>query len=71
MAENVDPVASERPPQVANESPEDAPEQFRPVVTRREFMAGAGAGLAVGAAVAGGALPQLRSITWSSTLPEL
>jgi aerobic-type carbon monoxide dehydrogenase small subunit (CoxS/CutS family) len=32
----------------------DESEQIRPVVTRREFMAGAGAGLAVGAVVAGG-----------------
>jgi len=34
--------------------PEEGPEQIRPGVTRREFMAGAGAGLAVGAVVAGG-----------------
>src|SRR5690349_4874537 len=33
---------------------DDAEEVVRPVVTRREFMAGAGAGLAVGAVVAGG-----------------
>lgn len=37
------------------EAPEDEPsEELRPVVTRREFMAGAGAGLAVGAVVASG-----------------
>jgi aerobic-type carbon monoxide dehydrogenase small subunit (CoxS/CutS family) len=37
------------------EAPEEEPsEELRPVVTRREFMAGAGAGLAVGAVVAGG-----------------
>jgi aerobic-type carbon monoxide dehydrogenase small subunit (CoxS/CutS family) len=35
-------------------APEEGSEQIRPVVTRREFMAGAGAGLAVGAVVAGG-----------------
>src|SRR5260370_9541255 len=33
---------------------EEGSEQLRPVVTRREFMAGAGAGLAVGAVVVGG-----------------
>jgi aerobic-type carbon monoxide dehydrogenase small subunit (CoxS/CutS family) len=47
MSHNVDPGPSE-------ETPQDGPEQLRPVVTRREFMAGAGAGLAVGAVVAGG-----------------
>src|SRR5260370_19055746 len=35
-------------------TPQEGSEQLRPVVTRREFMAGAGAGLAVGAVVAGG-----------------
>src|SRR4051812_35333461 len=35
-------------------TPEEGSKQIRPVVTRREFMAGAGAGLAVGAVVAGG-----------------
>jgi aerobic-type carbon monoxide dehydrogenase small subunit (CoxS/CutS family) len=44
---NVDPGPEEQ-------SPQDGSEQIRPVVTRREFMAGAGAGLAVGAVVAGG-----------------
>jgi aerobic-type carbon monoxide dehydrogenase small subunit (CoxS/CutS family) len=38
-------------------------EQLRPVVTRREFMAGAGAGLAVGAVVAGGIAVATRSGT--------
>src|SRR5260370_30278867 len=33
---------------------EEGSEQLRPVVPRREFMAGAGAGLAVGAVVVGG-----------------
>jgi aerobic-type carbon monoxide dehydrogenase small subunit (CoxS/CutS family) len=47
MSDNVDPGPSEAAPQ-------DTSEQLRPVVTRREFMAGAGAGLAVGAVVAGG-----------------
>ena len=42
MSDNVDP------------GPSEPSEQLRPVVTRREFMAGAGAGLAVGAVVAGG-----------------
>jgi aerobic-type carbon monoxide dehydrogenase small subunit (CoxS/CutS family) len=47
MSDNVDPSPGEGAPQ-------DGAEQLRPVVTRREFMAGAGAGLAVGAVVAGG-----------------
>src|ERR1700730_953450 len=47
MSENVDPG----PPEV---TPQEDAEQLRPVVTRREFMAGAGPGLAVGAVVAGG-----------------
>jgi aerobic carbon-monoxide dehydrogenase small subunit len=47
MSDNVDPGPSEGTPQ------EDA-ENLRPVVTRREFIAGAGAGVAVGAVVAGG-----------------
>ena len=47
MSDNVDPGPAEGLPQ------EDS-EHLRPVVTRREFMAGAGAGLAVGAVVAGG-----------------
>src|SRR5437879_10041524 len=46
-SQNVDPGPSEQ-------SAQDGSEQLRPVVTRREFMAGAGAGLAVGAVVAGG-----------------
>jgi aerobic-type carbon monoxide dehydrogenase small subunit (CoxS/CutS family) len=54
MAENVDPGLGETP------EPE---EQMRPVVTRREFMAGAGAGLAVGAVVAGGIAVATRSGT--------
>jgi aerobic-type carbon monoxide dehydrogenase small subunit (CoxS/CutS family) len=36
---------------------------MRPVVTRREFMAGAGAGLAIGAVVAGGIAVATRSST--------
>jgi aerobic-type carbon monoxide dehydrogenase small subunit (CoxS/CutS family) len=47
MAENVDPGPAE-------DTPQEGSEHLRPVVTRREFMAGAGAGLAVGAVVAGG-----------------
>jgi aerobic-type carbon monoxide dehydrogenase small subunit (CoxS/CutS family) len=47
MSENVDPGPPEG-------TPREGSEQMRPVVTRREFMAGAGAGLAVGAVVAGG-----------------
>src|SRR5258708_19773830 len=47
MADNVDPGPAEGTPQ-------DGSEQLRPVVTRREFIAGAGAGVAVGAVVAGG-----------------
>src|ERR1051325_9863293 len=46
MADNVDPGPSE--------DTQDGSEHLRPVVTRREFMAGAGGGLAVGAVVAGG-----------------
>src|SRR5215468_3311711 len=46
---------SENPESGSGEAaPTDESEQLRPVVTRREFMAGAGAGLAVGAVVAGG-----------------
>lgn len=53
MGENVDPgPADER---------EESSEQLRPVVTRREFMAGAGAGLAVGAVVVGGIAAATRS----------
>jgi aerobic-type carbon monoxide dehydrogenase small subunit (CoxS/CutS family) len=40
---------------------------MRPVVTRREFMAGAGAGLAVGAVVAGGIAVASRSQTQAPT----
>jgi hypothetical protein len=47
MSDNVDPGPAEGMPQ-------DGSEQLRPVVTRREFIAGAGAGVAVGAVVAGG-----------------
>src|SRR5216117_3122428 len=47
MSDNVDPGPAEGTPQ-------DGSEQLRPVVTRREFIAGAGAGVAVGAVVAGG-----------------
>ncbi len=47
MSDNVDPGPAEATPQ-------DGAEQLRPVVTRREFIAGAGAGVAVGAVVAGG-----------------
>ncbi|HEY1297257.1 MAG TPA: (2Fe-2S)-binding protein [Chloroflexota bacterium] len=53
MADNVDPGAESQ----------DGSEQIRPVVTRREFMAGAGAGLAVGAVVAGGIAVATRSQT--------
>src|SRR6266568_7403511 len=51
MADNVDPGPTEAD---LAETPREGSEQLRPVVTRREFMAGAGAGLAVGAVVAGG-----------------
>jgi aerobic-type carbon monoxide dehydrogenase small subunit (CoxS/CutS family) len=47
MSDNVDPGP-------AGAGPQTESEQFRPVVTRREFIAGAGTGLAVGAVVAGG-----------------
>jgi aerobic-type carbon monoxide dehydrogenase small subunit (CoxS/CutS family) len=47
MSDNVDPGPAEAAPQ-------EGSEQLRPVVTRREFIAGAGAGVAVGAVVAGG-----------------
>src|SRR5206468_626902 len=47
MSDNVEPGPSE-------DTPQEGSEQFRPVVTRREFIAGAGAGVAVGAVVAGG-----------------
>jgi aerobic-type carbon monoxide dehydrogenase small subunit (CoxS/CutS family) len=48
MSENVDPGPIE------SENTREESEQLRPVVTRREFIAGAGAGVAVGAVVAGG-----------------
>jgi aerobic-type carbon monoxide dehydrogenase small subunit (CoxS/CutS family) len=48
MSDNVDPGPAE------STEPQGESEQIRPVVTRREFIAGAGAGVAVGAAVAGG-----------------
>src|SRR5438045_9066125 len=54
MSDNVDPGPSEA-------TPEEGSEQLRPVCTRREFMAGAGAGLAVGAVVAGGIAVATRS----------
>jgi aerobic-type carbon monoxide dehydrogenase small subunit (CoxS/CutS family) len=41
-------------PEPVEESPQTDSEQLRPVVTRREFIAGAGAGVAVGAVVVGG-----------------
>jgi aerobic-type carbon monoxide dehydrogenase small subunit (CoxS/CutS family) len=44
------------------ESP-DGSEHLRPVVTRREFVAGAGAGLALGAVVAGGIAVATRPAT--------
>jgi aerobic-type carbon monoxide dehydrogenase small subunit (CoxS/CutS family) len=47
MSEDLDPGPVE-------ESPQTDSEQLRPVVTRRDFIAGAGAGVAVGAVVAGG-----------------
>src|SRR6266851_2044043 len=56
MSDNVDPG----PPEA---TPEEGSEQLRPVVTRREFMAGAGAGLAVGAVVAGGIAVATRPAT--------
>jgi aerobic-type carbon monoxide dehydrogenase small subunit (CoxS/CutS family) len=60
MADNVDSSPAEPG---ANQGPQDEPEQMRPVVTRREFMAGAGAGLAVGAVVAGSIAVASRSQT--------
>ena len=47
MADNVEPGPAE-------DTPQEGSEHLRPVVTRREFIAGAGAGVAVGAVVAGG-----------------
>src|SRR5215467_5376082 len=65
MADNVDPGPGES---AAGEGRQDEPaEQMRPVVTRREFMAGAGAGLAVGAVVAGGIAVASRSQTQPGT----
>jgi aerobic-type carbon monoxide dehydrogenase small subunit (CoxS/CutS family) len=54
MADNGDLSGSNRPEGEGDSRPQDESEQLRPVVTRREFMAGAGAGLAIGAVVAGG-----------------
>ena len=47
-------MADKLEPGPAEDTPQDGSEQLRPVVTRREFIAGAGAGVAVGAVVAGG-----------------
>jgi len=47
MADNVEPGPAE-------DTTQEGSEQLRPGVTRREFIAGAGAGVAVGAVVAGG-----------------
>jgi aerobic-type carbon monoxide dehydrogenase small subunit (CoxS/CutS family) len=47
-------MSEELDPGPVEESPQTDSEQLRPVVTRREFIAGAGAGVAVGAVVAGG-----------------
>src|SRR5215471_17288872 len=47
-------MSQELDPGPVEESPQTDSEQLRPVVTRREFIAGAGAGVAVGAVVAGG-----------------
>jgi aerobic-type carbon monoxide dehydrogenase small subunit (CoxS/CutS family) len=49
MSDNADPGPSEE-----RVAPQEEAEQLRPAVTRREFIAGAGAGVAVGAVVAGG-----------------
>jgi aerobic-type carbon monoxide dehydrogenase small subunit (CoxS/CutS family) len=55
MADNVDPDRTEASRADApTETSSEGSEHLRPVVTRREFMAGAGAGLAVGAVVVGG-----------------
>jgi aerobic-type carbon monoxide dehydrogenase small subunit (CoxS/CutS family) len=61
MSEYLDPSPDETVSQ-------DSTEQLRPVVTRREFMAGAGAGLAVGAVVAGGIAVATRPA--ASTAPS-
>jgi len=58
MSENVDPGPSE-----VNNEPQEDSENLRPVVTRREFIAGAGAGVAVGAVVAGGIAIATRPAT--------
>jgi xanthine dehydrogenase YagT iron-sulfur-binding subunit len=52
MSENVDPGPTQ-----------DEQESLRPAVTRREFIAGAGAGVAVGAVVAGGIAIATRPAT--------
>ena len=53
MADNVDPGPS-GVDEVHQAAPQDESEQIRPVVTRREFVAGAGVGLAAGVVIAGG-----------------
>jgi aerobic-type carbon monoxide dehydrogenase small subunit (CoxS/CutS family) len=58
MSDNVDPGPSE-----AGNAPQEDSENLRPVVTRREFIAGAGVGVAVGAVVAGGIAVATRSST--------
>ena len=49
-------------PQDDGPAPEDADEQeqIKPFVTRRDFLVGAGAGAAVGAAVVGGGITLTR-----------
>src|SRR3954453_7147762 len=59
MSDNTDPGPSE----VENTPPQEDSENLRPVVTRREFIAGAGVGVAVGAVVAGGIAVATRTNT--------
>lgn len=62
MSDNVDPGPVEG-------SPPDESESIRPVVTRREFIAGAGAGVAVGAVVAGGIAVATRPAAQTQPAP--
>jgi aerobic-type carbon monoxide dehydrogenase small subunit (CoxS/CutS family) len=59
VSDNTDPGLSE----VESTPPQEDSENLRPVVTRREFIAGAGVGVAVGAVVAGGIAVATRNNT--------
>jgi len=63
-------MSENTPPGPAEPTPQDDSEQLRPVVTRREFIAGAGAGVAVGAVVAGGIAIAVRPNTQTQVVTQ-